>query len=64
MASNMLLTVDDVAKQLGVHPNTVRDWIKSGELAAIDLGGRAGYRISQTALNEFLQRRQVRPKDE
>ena len=26
-----LLTVDDVAKLLGVHINTVRNWIKKGD---------------------------------
>lgn len=58
MAEDVLLTVDDVARRLIVHPDTVRNWIKSSELLAIDLGGRAGYRITQEALNEFLKKRQ------
>lgn len=64
MANNALQTVDEVAKLLAVHPETVRNWIKSGELAAIDLGGRAGYRISQSALDDFLRKRQGVRKDD
>jgi excisionase family DNA binding protein len=64
MAENRLLTVDEVARQLGVHPDTVRNWIKSGELAAIDLGGRAGYRISEADLSAFLQKRRGARKDD
>ena len=65
MADNTLLTVDDVAKRLGVHPDTVRKWIRSGELEAIVLGGPAGYRIPQDALDKFLrERRGVINRDE
>jgi excisionase family DNA binding protein len=63
MAEETLLTVDDIARRLGVHPDTVRNWIKSGELLAFDLGGRAGYRISQAQLEEFLRKRQGSRKD-
>jgi excisionase family DNA binding protein len=64
MIENKLYTVDDVAKLLTVHPDTVRNWIKSGELAAIDLGGRAGYRISEVDLNAFLQKRRGARRDD
>ena len=57
MTDGALLTVDEVARRLTVHPETVRNWIKSRELVAIDLGGRAGYRISEADLADFLQKR-------
>jgi excisionase family DNA binding protein len=63
MADETLFTVDEVAKRLAVHPDTVRNWIKSGELDAFDLGGRAGYRISQAQLDEFLRKRLGSRKD-
>lgn len=63
MSEVTLFTVDEVAKRLAVHPDTVRNWIKSGELIAIDLGGRAGYRISQSELEAFLRRRQGSRRD-
>jgi len=57
MANDTLYTVEDIARFLSVHPETVRKWIKSGEMRAIKLGGPAGYRISQSALDQFLRER-------
>lgn len=54
MADMALHTVEEVARLLGVHADTVRGWIRSGQLRAINLGGAAGYRINQSALDEFL----------
>ena len=31
-------SVKEIAKKVGVHPNTVRNWIESGELKAYKLG--------------------------
>lgn len=33
------LTVEEVAENLRVNPDTVRAWIRSGELDAINIGG-------------------------
>jgi excisionase family DNA binding protein len=55
-----LLTVAQVAEQLQVHPETVRVWIRSGELDAMDIGGE--YRISRSDLNDFIQRRKTGKK--
>jgi len=56
-------TVEEVAKQLRVNPRTVRSWIASGELIALDVGRE--YRISQTDLNTFIEKRKTdkRKKD-
>ncbi len=58
-----MLTTDEVAKILRVNVKTVRNWIASGELVAIDIGNE--YRISRRNLNDFMQRRQTdkRKKD-
>ncbi|MBA3826603.1 MAG: helix-turn-helix domain-containing protein [Ktedonobacterales bacterium] len=64
MAENTIYTVEEVARQLSVHADTVRGWIRSGELAAFDLGGRAGYRITQASLDEFVRKRQATKRDE
>ncbi len=58
MAEEQLLTVEQVAERLSVHPDTIRKWIRHKELRAINLGGRAGYRISLTALQTFLRERE------
>lgn len=55
------LTVEDVATLLSVHPDTVRKWIKNKQLKAINLGARAGYRISRAALDDFIRERQEHP---
>src|SRR6266581_749162 len=48
------LTVEEVAEELRVHPETVRQWIREGELDAFDTG--RGYRISRADLDDFMQR--------
>jgi excisionase family DNA binding protein len=58
MPNEVLYTVEDIARLLSVHPETVRKWIKAGELRAIKLGGPAGYRISQSAYEQFLRERE------
>ncbi|MDP9363134.1 MAG: helix-turn-helix domain-containing protein [Chloroflexota bacterium] len=51
------LTVSEVAERLKVTPLTVRRWIKSGELIGVQLGDRAGWRISEEDLEAFLEAR-------
>jgi excisionase family DNA binding protein len=64
MMDDQIYTVEEVASRLTVHPETVRKWIKNGELRATNLGGRAGYRISRSALEQFLREREESIKDE
>ena len=52
-----LYTTREVADRLQVSVETVRDWIASGQLTAIDLGGRTGYRITKPDLEAFMQSR-------
>jgi len=51
------LTTDEIAKDLKVNVKTVRNWINSGELAAIDVGGE--YRISRKDYEDFIKRRKI-----
>lgn len=57
MSQDKLLTVEEVAERLSVNVDTVRRWIRNKELTAIELGRRAGYRITQTDLEEFINKR-------
>lgn len=52
-----MLSVEDVANELKVNPETVRVWIRSGELVALSIG--RGYRISRTDLDDFIRRRRT-----
>jgi excisionase family DNA binding protein len=50
------LTTSDVAARLGVSLDTVRRWLRSGELKGTPFG-RAGYRIEDADFQAFLERR-------
>jgi excisionase family DNA binding protein len=57
-AADEWLTVDQVATRLKVDAETVRRWIRRGELAVLSLGGpRAGYRIRPDELQRFISER-------
>ena len=56
---NRNYTVDDAARLLGVHKNTVRAWIKSG-LSVLD--ERRPFLILGYVLKEFLKNRRVKNK--
>ena len=52
------LTVEEVAALLKISKETVRQWVRGGELPVLDLGGpRGGYRIRQSDLGRFIQPR-------
>ena len=48
-----LMTVQQVAEELDMHPETIRRKIKSGDLKAYTTG--RSYRISEEQLMNFLQ---------
>ncbi len=57
MADERLLTVEQVAERLQVNSETVRRWLRSGEIEGINLGGNAGWRVTDKALGEFLAKK-------
>ncbi len=52
-----MLTTSEVAKELRVNVKTVRNWILSGELVALDIGGE--YRIPRSNFDRFKEQRQT-----
>ena len=58
MQDEEMLTIEEVAKMLKVHVKTVRHWINTGELKAMDIG--RGYWISRSDLQEFIDKRKNR----
>jgi excisionase family DNA binding protein len=60
LAVSDFLHVQDVADRLDVSVESVRMWIRSGQLAAIQLGRRAGWRIDPEDLRQFLEQRKRR----
>lgn len=56
------LTVDQISKGLKVHPQTVRRWLRTGELHGVLMGDKAGYRIHPDDLDTFLRQRGYSPQ--
>lgn len=50
------LTIADVAEQLSVSVSQVRALIKSGELPAIQVGGRHQWRIEVSVLEKYIHK--------
>jgi excisionase family DNA binding protein len=61
MTEERFLTLDEVAERVGFHRVTVRKWIVDGELVASRIGRE--YRIRKSDLDEFMRRKQIKPKD-
>ena len=56
--NDKLLSVEEVATQLGVTPDSVRHWIRDKQLTAIRLGNK--YKIRESDLERFLKERETR----
>ena len=61
MPKDRYQTVQELAERLEVAEATVRHWIKSGQLRAIDIG--KGWRIADTDLERFLRAHETAPRD-
>jgi len=59
--SEQWLTVEMVAKELGLSEDTIRNYIKSKQLPAVKFGNT--YRISRRDLDKFIEERRTK-KDE
>ena len=60
--STQWLSVEDIATELGVHVDTVRNWIKLKRLIAYRVG--RDYRIKREDYNKFLEERRTLKDDE
>jgi excisionase family DNA binding protein len=54
-----VLTVNQVAQRLQVDVQTVRRWLRNGNLVGIPFGGRTGWRVTEQELQAFLDRRRM-----
>ncbi len=52
-----LLTVEQVANIMQVHVETVRVWIRNGDLVAVDIGKE--YRVTRADLNKYIEERKT-----
>ena len=55
-------TVAEIVDELRVHEQTVRRWIREGQLRAYNFGGKTGYRIKVEDFEAFLEARAEGPQ--
>ena len=58
------LRLEDVAEELNVKLPQIRALIKSGELPAIQIGGRGVWRVEREKLEEYIQTRYAQAREE
>jgi len=58
------LRLEDVAEELNVKLPQIRALIKSGELPAIQIGGRGVWRGEREKLEEYIQTRYAQAREE
>ncbi len=56
------LTLADVAEALAVSVTQVRTLVRSGELRAIQVGGRNQWRVEDSALEEYIAQQYERTR--
>ncbi len=54
MDISKLLTVEEVATQLKVHPESVRRWLREGRLDGYRISRRGGWRIRPESVQTML----------
>ena len=60
--STQWLSVEDIAKELNVSIETVRNWIRKNKLIAYRVG--RDYRIKRTDYEKFLEERRTGTQDD
>ena len=63
MGQDEWLTVEEVARRLKVHPESVRRWLKAGKLRGHLISRRAGWRIRATEVDRFVTGEQAEPEE-
>lgn len=48
------LTMEQAAEELNVSPSQIRALLKTGELRAIQIGGRGAWRIGANDIEDFI----------
>ena len=57
MVEETWYTVEEIVAMLKVHEQTVRRWLRTGDLRGYGFGGKTGYRVKASDLAAFLETR-------
>ncbi len=55
MNLEQLLTVDEVAVKLKIHPETIRRWLREGRLDGYRISRKGGWRIRPESVTRMLE---------
>jgi len=58
-----MLTVKDIAERLQMNEETIRRWLRTGELRGMQMGERSGYRVPVSELRRFIASRMSPPRE-
>ena len=59
-----ILTLTEVSEILQVHPNTLRNWDKTGELKALRIGDKGRRRYRRLDVNNYIKKMEnAKPED-
>lgn len=57
-----LLNINEASEQLGMHPQTVRELLRRGDLAGVKMPGLRGrWRVEPAAIDRFIKRNTYKP---
>jgi excisionase family DNA binding protein len=56
------LTLAQIAEELKLHIETVREWVRTKRLTAYRVG--RDYRVKRADLDKFLEERRTKPNDQ
>jgi excisionase family DNA binding protein len=62
MSDEQLMTAEEVARYLNIHPRTVTNMADRGELPASKVAGR--WRFRKVDIDEYLERQKPKPKED
>jgi transposase-like protein len=57
MAAQKLLNINEVAERFGVHPSTIRGWLRTGVLKSIRMTPRGFHHFDPAHVEEVIQQR-------
>jgi len=54
---------EEAAEIMNLNPNTIRAWLRTGQLKGVKLGGRI-WRISEEAIEDFIKNSAIKDEEE
>jgi len=59
-----LMTVEEIADRLKMHPESVRRWLREGSMLGVRISRAAGWRVERREVDRFLREGPRRKENE